>query len=617
MSLRPTLRLLAAAAVMLPAIASAQTAPASQPAPKVPTPAEAAQAAEQEDPRARPYFVKGELSSGGAVRPQTRRNFIGASGGISALPSGGDTVLNAFYLTIEPQVDLQLPKKHNLKIGLGVPLQFELFDSRGAFERCLAEARDDKQMGADQATIAMNASECVQDEQDSATENLGKLRERDWDEPSDFAKVIRYITIGGEERQFYVNVSRLYGQSVGHGTVIRRYNPNLDYNTARVGVTFDAYHRFIGFESMVNDVVNPDVVGLLGFVRPLEPLFPNVTPLRSLSFGASVAVGRNVPRTINYEPGLLEPSIDEPIPAVDSDLDMVVGSTDTVTIVGLDVETKLLRSQTSDMKLYVDVQQILDHGRGYTVGTLWRFSFGRPASMALRIRAEANYFDPDYLPSFFDGFYDIHKKQYLPAGYFSGAVAYYPTKLGYLEANAGGKRRVGGYFEATHSFLNLLTVGMAARASKGIGDAKTPGFAGPEFPDYADCSFDMDGLMDCSMAGTVTVAEPGYASLLLYGEIPFRKYLQGFVSYEVFATSLGPTTREGLDLFQFDRDNEVFFSGVRLQLLPILFISAEARRFYFLQRVTNVDINALKLEQDQNYHSEWTFALNVYAGYEF
>ena len=53
----------------------------------------------------------------------------------------------------------------------------------------------------------------------------------------------------------------------------------------------------------------------------------------------------------------------------------------------------------------------------------------------------------------------------------------------------------------------------------------------------------------------------------MFAQVPFRRILQAFVSYEVFSTSL---PGEGLDFQQLDGDNEVLFSGVRLQLLPIL-----------------------------------------------
>lgn len=633
----------------------------SQPAPspaRVPPPAEAAQAAEPapaareagpapappptpppgpSGPEARPYFIKGELVSGG-VHALTRQDFLGASAGISALPTNGDTVLNSFYLTIEPQIDLMLDWR-DLKLGLGIPLQFELIDTRGAFERCVDDARTayssavvSDEVKAMQAATA--AKDCVDVEKANATKNFLGLRHEDWDEPSDYAKVIRYLRIGGEERPFYLNISRLYGQSLGHGVAVRRYNPNLDYNTARVGMTLDAFRGPLGFESMINDVVNPDVFGVLGFVRPLATVFPDVTLLRSLSVGISAAVGRDVPKNIEFEEGVLGPSAGEPIPAVDEDgnIKLDENTLETVTILGVDVETKLIRTQWADLKVYADYQKITDYGGGLTLGSLWRFSFGQPAFSALRVVAEVNYFDPDYLPSFFDSMYDIQKTQYLPAGYTSASNmhTYYPTKLGYLETNQGGKKRLGAYLEATHSIFNLLTVGLAARASVPTGEPKTAGFAGPQFKDWGACTFTGDSAdrkLNCDGAGMNEAVDAGYSSVLLHAEIPFRKYLQAFATYEVFSTSAPVEKggeREGLDFFEWDGDNEVFFGGLRLQILPVVFVQAEARRFFFLQRITNVKLDEIStestefpLEQDQNYHSEWTAAINIYAGLEF
>ena len=96
----------------------------------------------------------------------------------------------------------------------------------------------------------------------------------------------------------------------------------------------------------------------------------------------------------------------------------------------------------------------------------------------------------------------------------------------------------------------------------------------------------------------------------LSAELPFRRFLQAYASYEVFST----TSDGGLGAFKFDGDNEVFFSGARMMLLPILFIQAEARRYFFLQRLSNVDVQNLTFDQDQNLHSLWTFAVNVVIG---
>lgn len=587
-------------------------APGAEPAP--PPPARELQTRGSHSKRR--YFVKGSLTKFSVGVPQnTTKSSVGVAMGVDALPNDADALLNTFFLTVEPQIHLAYGKDRGLKMGFGVPLRFHLVDFRGSFERCLDQAKTNEAMGQTDDMITAAAAACVQDEKENTLDRLGKLRKRDWDERSDFAKVIRYIRYGGEERNFYLNVNRLFSHSVGHGPVIRNYNPNLNYNTTRVGATFDAYKGMVGFESMINDVLDPDVMGALAFVRPFSMVAPNNLFLSRLSFGVQAAMGINVPRRIRYETGIFDPSDGLPIPYVDGDLNMAAATDENVTILGLDVETKLIRTQTTDLKIYGDVEQMTDRGRGYTVGALLRMSFGEPASQALRLRAEAHYFEPNYIPQFFDSFYDIHKLQFLPAGYRSSdGLIYYPTKLEFLDANAGGKMRAGGYFNLTYSLLDKLTVGISARFSGAMGKTKDPGFSGVQLDDISQCSLDAAGRRDCAGVTPITLDRPRWGSLKLHVEIPFRDFLQSFATYEIFGTSLDA---EGLDLFGFNGDNEVFLSGLRLKLLPIVFVQGELRRFYFLQRVTNVDLNALTFEQDQNFHTEWTFAVHIFAGLEF
>lgn len=562
----------------------------------------------------RANFIKGELAGGAAVHPLTQRNFVGVAVGTSAIPNGPGTALNTFFLTVEPQVDLRLEKaKLSPIMGFGVPLQFGLVDTRGAFEECVPVARNAREMTGTEDAVKLATADCVTKQKDKTTQNLGKLRKQDWDEPSDYAKVIRYFRLGHEESPFYLNISRLYGQSLGHGTVVRRYNANLSYNTTRVGATFDAYHRFLGFESMINDVINPDVFGVLGFVRPLEPFFGNVVPLRSLSFGFSAVGGRSLPSRIAYERGLFSPAFDKPIPRIDSDFNIEAASSESVSIFGGNAEAKLIRTRYADLKLYFDFEKMSGDafGKGMTFGSLWRFSFGDENPWgALRIRAEFQRFDSNYLPSFFDSFHDIHKTQYMPAGFRSEGLTYYPTKLGFLRASKGGPTRNGGTFEATWSFLGYLTVGGAVKASSGAS------WAGPAFSDYPKCAWQGSGsseTLDCTSVAKVNVPDPGYTSVLLHVEIPFKEFLQAFATYEAFSSP----TDGGLGLLKLDGENETFFTGARLQLLPVFFLQGEARRYYFLQRLSNVDLKELTVKQDGNYHAEWTFSFSVAAGLEF
>ncbi len=607
------------AAPVLPAAAPPAVEP--PPAPKSDNPADQpttpltspeVPVADERDPWARPYFVKGDLNTF-SVRPGTRRNFIGVAGGLSAVPRDSNAVINAFYATIEPLVEIKNPT-YNWKLSLGAPLQFELLDARGAFEICVAQAKDLQAMGQNRSMVETATATCVAKQKDRATENMGKLRRADWDEASDFAKIIRHLVIGGQERPFYLSLSRLYDQSFGHGTVVRHYNPNIDYNTARLGANIDISRSAIGFQAMANDLVRPDVIGALGFVRPFRPFSDNVM-LRSLSVGASYVRGSNQPLGLKYEKGLFGPSFDQPIPQVsEKNLDLVGSKFHQASVVGFDLETKIVRSEWADIKLYGDFDKMLDYDSGITLGSLFRFSFGQPAKHALRARAEVSHFGAAFLPNYFDTFHDIFALQYLPVGYKSSkGITYYPTKLEFLEASRGGRNRIGGYLEITHAILDAVAVGAVLRGHTPYGSPGKAGFVGPSFPDYgSNCVPQPDGRFACD--GKITLMkEPGFGSLRLSAELPFRRFLQAYASYEVFSS----TSDDGLGAFKFDGDNEVFFSGARIMLLPILFIQAEARRYFFLQRLSNVDVKNLTFEQDQNMHSLWTFAANISLGYEF
>src|SRR5207237_9934187 len=96
------------------------------------------------------------------------------------------------------------------------------------------------------------------------------FRKQDYDIPSDYARIIRFITYGAKEDQLYLNVSQLFAATIGHGSIVRRYSGNTDQNVTRVGAQLDAYGQFGGFEAFVGDIVQPNhfVSGLL-FLKPL------------------------------------------------------------------------------------------------------------------------------------------------------------------------------------------------------------------------------------------------------------------------------------------------------------------------------------------------------------
>jgi len=547
----------------------------------------------------RPDFIRGELNAFSVV-PTTRRSFAGVGVGLASIPNDTSTLLNTFYINVEPQVDIA-PQSGSWRLGLGAPLRFELADTQGPLEGCLGDARTRMPQG--QSAVEDATATCLADNADDITRNSGRLRQADWDEPSDYARLLRYLVIGRREEPFHLNVSRLFSQTVGHGTALRRYNANIDFNTARVGAVLEVDEDTLGGVAMANDLVNPDVMGGLMFIRPwrkdAESRF-----LRSLSFGVQAFFARNQPLTLTHEPGLFQPAFSEPIPAVDESLNHVPGAVRDLTILGGDIEFKVLREAHSDIKIYLDYQKMVDFGSGWTLGSLLRFTHGDNADHATRARVELTTFESNFLPSYFGTFHDIFSRQFIAAGYEGrNGLTYFPTKLGYLNAAQAGNRRIGVYAEVSHAIFNLLTIGISARAWRPLGSNTILNFS------Y------MQDSPGCDSACTPNTPQPdqGMSTLRFHAELPLDRYLQAFASYELFSSTL----EDDLGFLALDGDNELFFAGGRLMLLPIFFVQFEGRRYFFLQRVSDVNVEELTVRQDQNVHANWTFALTAYLGLEF
>ena len=55
----------------------------------------------------------------------------------------------------------------------------------------------------------------------------GLIRKRDWDEPQDFARFIRFIRYGNKRDPVYAVAGQLWAASIGHGTLVSRYSNSL------------------------------------------------------------------------------------------------------------------------------------------------------------------------------------------------------------------------------------------------------------------------------------------------------------------------------------------------------------------------------------------------------
>ncbi len=503
-------------------------------------------------------FVKGELSSFlGSSKLVTKNNRVG-------LRLGWQQIDLVQYLTINPEIDLRFG---DLSFGVGVPLALEMFDGN-------LKENDDWTAGFD---------------------NMGAFRTQDWDEWQEYARIIRYLTYGHKEDHFYLNLSQVGSNSLGHGAIMRRYSVNIDPDSTRLAGQLDMYNDYAGFELMTNSVVSWDIFGVLGFIKPLS-LFLDSDMARSFSMGFTYTADRAAPVLVATKQQDASSGA-KPFYAL-GDARPDVASDAFLHAMGVDMELKVLKTEHLDIKPFVDFSWMMpgtpsgpganlspEGGNGFTAGVLGRFNFGQDTIHALRVIAEFRTFSSTYLPGYFDTFYEVQKyfahQRYEQVGKAQcpgtispddQRVCLPPTKFNEIFVQRKGQdRHIGFYAEFNYSIVDSLSLTLALEGS------------------------------DADLGN----------NFLAHLEVPALDWLQFFVTFQ--QRSMGDLS----NLFSNDSSDKILFAAARLHLLPFLFINF---RYYhtWMLRDGAKDLNGDGLEDAYRmylpYHA-WMGDLEL--GWEF
>lgn len=259
------------------------------------------------------------------------------------------------------------------------------------------------------------------------------VRKEDWDEPSDFAQIIRYLTYGKDLGflSFGLNLGVLCPANIGHGTLMENYNSLVDLNYPHSGFQARLLHKYFGIDFIMDDFVMPKILAMRVEAR-----------IKGFSFGLTGMMDIKAPRV-----ALLDEEDNRRI----SDTRKLMVQTDTLGFVGYDFSYTFGNKKGFWIKPYVDNNWAVGHGGGLHAGI--KIS-GKLFSGKLRLtgRAEYRLGWNGYSPEYIDIFYDIQRYQ-VPLGSSwrerrDGAV---DTKLTFLSffpsVTHGAKWEVGMKYE--------------------------------------------------------------------------------------------------------------------------------------------------------------------------
>jgi hypothetical protein len=276
----------------------------------------------------------------------------------------------------------------------------------------------------------------------------GKLRSEDFKDAYSYLRLIRYVRYGNKYDPFYARLGGLDYSRLGHGYIMYMYRNTASYDLRKVGVEFDVDLQKGGFESMYSDVGGAGLLGLRGYVRPLQftdaasiPVIggieTGVTFASDLNANANKTWGDSVGTTRLVEEG---------------------GS---LSIVGVDVGLPLLSHEIIRSTLYADYAKIVSYGSGAAVG----LSLGLRGLGLFTIDAkyERRFVGERFLPSYFDAFYERERFQILDTNRFMSKAQYLRNAPAYQ-----------GYFgEVFMSVLNTFNIIGGYQSPVGVRNAGT------------------------------------------------------------------------------------------------------------------------------------------------
>lgn len=238
-------------------------------------------------------------------------------------------------------------------------------------------------------------------------DSTGSIRKENFNETSDFLSIIRYIRYGQKKDPVYVSAGTLDNYSLGHGTIVNQYNNSPSLDKRSLGLALDLDFEKFGFESMYSDFSQGGVLGVRGYVRPLQ-----YTTLAKVPLIGKLEVGASFASDFNKYAGVLSGYVDP----VTNEF-VALNDQKATQIYGIDLGLPVVRTSIFKIDLYADYAKIMDFGDGASTGAL--FTFNGLGMLSANVRLERRWMNDKYLPAYFNSLYEIERFKVVGGGVVS------------------------------------------------------------------------------------------------------------------------------------------------------------------------------------------------------
>ncbi|GEM_PF-1578792 len=239
----------------------------------------------------------------------------------------------------------------------------------------------------------------------------GNFRITEWNSWQAILSKIQNFSIGTRDDPVFIKIGDIDDFTLGDGFIFNRYTDMLNYPAVNMrGFIFDLNFNYFGIESMADNILLWDILGIRAFIRPFIDDYDSI--LSNLEIGLTFGTDLN---NQNMFPSPLTPYL----------FTYNTNSYGEVMIYGADIGLTFINKEYFSLKGFADVALIQNMGSGESVGLSGFIIQAIPYSLSLRI------LQPEFLPEFFDTFYEISRSyKYQNLGLLSNNISGFTGSTG-------------------------------------------------------------------------------------------------------------------------------------------------------------------------------------------
>lgn len=357
---------------------------------------------------------------------------------------------------------------------------------------------------------------------DRGAEDPEPIRTEDWDEASEYVRVLRFVEYGSRQAPLYGRLGELSTIVLGNGSIMNGYFNTIDVDHYEVGIHTVATSRYGNLALVLDNITAPEVIGGRLGVQPLKLIDPSMW-IAGLELGATWVMDIRAPVTFRR----VDAGEDLSQPFIVTDTRNRVARERVVSgVLGGDVGLRLVNTEELRFDAYTDVNMHMDtEGVGVHGGV--KMEVRATKDLAFFPKLEVRWMGSRYYPDYFGALYEVERDAFFGFGE-SGA-----TKLAALRRRDEGLV-IGGYGEVTGVLWEQAELTLSLADHEGPKNTQTTARfkawfdvgEGPDAPMWVGAYYKRigyDGLDD--------LLEPSNALVVTEVRYPFLRYMHAMAQY--------------------------------------------------------------------------------------